>query len=62
MPSDPSPESVARAAQLRAQIEKLTSPGAKPLADAPEATSKSPPKSPRELIHEQMIKRGEKPI
>jgi hypothetical protein len=54
MPDEPSPESIARAARLRAKIDKMTHPDAAPLDPAAEANT--PPLSPREFIEQQMDK------
>jgi len=49
MPNEPSPESIARAARLREQIDKLTNP------DRPkEAPEEKRPMSPREFIERKM--------
>jgi hypothetical protein len=49
MPNEPSPESIARAARLREQIDKLTNPDqAKP------AEEEKRPMSPREFIERKM--------
>ncbi len=53
MPNEPSAESTARAARLRAQIDKLTTPAADQPSGAPEKTA---PLSPREFIEQQMNK------
>jgi hypothetical protein len=52
MPNEPSPESIAKAARLRAQIDKLTNAGAS-RSDQPNETR---PMSPREFIEQQMDK------
>jgi hypothetical protein len=52
MPDEPSPESVARAARLRAKIDKLTHPD----AETPNSEADAPPTSPREFIERQMDK------
>jgi hypothetical protein len=54
MPNEPSPESIARAARLREQIDRLTNPQAKSPNQSSGAPSEKPPKSPREFIHERM--------
>jgi hypothetical protein len=52
MPDKPSPESIARAARLRAKIEKMT----RPDAAAVDSEADAPPMSPREFIERQMDK------
>jgi hypothetical protein len=52
MPNEPSPESIARAARLREQIDKLTNPD-KARSDQSEEKK---PMSPREFIEKQMDK------
>jgi hypothetical protein len=54
MPNEPSPESIARAARLRAQIDKLTNPGASRPDQPAEAPDEKRPMSPREFIEQQM--------
>jgi hypothetical protein len=49
MPNDPSPESIARAARLREQIDKLTNPD-----QAKEVPEEKRPMSPREFIERKM--------
>jgi|EndMetStandDraft_5_1072996.scaffolds.fasta_scaffold778071_1 hypothetical protein len=56
MSNDPSPESVAKAARLRAQIEKLTNADAAAADQAPQPPGEKPPISPREFIERQMKK------
>jgi len=56
MSNDPSPESVAKAARLRAQIEKLTNADAAAADQAPQPRGEKPPISPREFIERQMKK------
>ncbi len=56
MPDKPSPESVERAARLRAQIDKLIHPGAAPKDQSPETTEKKRPMSPHEFIQREMDK------
>jgi hypothetical protein len=53
MPKEPSPESIARAARLREQIDQLTNPGASP-SGQPEAREERRPMSPREFIERKM--------
>jgi hypothetical protein len=54
MPNEPSPESVARAARLREQIDKLTNPDAS-RSDPPSAAGEEKrPMSPREFIERKM--------
>lgn len=53
MPNEPSPESIARAARLREQIDKLTHPEASP-SDQPQAPEEKRPMSPREFIDRKM--------
>jgi hypothetical protein len=60
MPNKPSPESIAKAARLRAQIDELTDPGAKPANRAPAASGEKPKLSPREFIQQQMNKLDKK--
>jgi len=55
MPDKPSPESVERAARLRAQIDKLIHPDA-PKDQSPETTEKKRPMSPHEFIQREMDK------
>ena len=47
MPNEPSPESIAKAARLRAQIDKLTDPSATPPDRSPAASSEKSKMSPR---------------
>ena len=49
MPNEPSPESIARAARLREQIDKLTNPD-----QAKRAEEEKRPMSPREFIERKM--------
>jgi hypothetical protein len=55
MPDKPSPESVERAARLRAQIDKLTHPDAA-RDDQKEAADQKRPMSPHEFIEREMDK------
>ncbi|MBR1282694.1 hypothetical protein JQ597_11665 [Bradyrhizobium sp. AUGA SZCCT0177] len=52
MPNEPSPESIARAARLRKQIDQLTNTGAP--SDQPKAREEKRPMSPREFIERKM--------
>jgi hypothetical protein len=54
MPDKPSPESIAKAARLRAKIDKMTHPDSAPPDSAAEADAL--PMSPREFIERQMDK------
>ena len=56
MPNEPSPESIARAARLREQIDKLTNPGESRSDRPAEAPEEARPMSPREFIEQQMSK------
>jgi len=54
MSDKPSPESVARAARLREQIDKLVHPEATPAEKRPEETDRKRPMSPHEFIQRRM--------
>jgi hypothetical protein len=54
MPNEPSQESIARAARLRAQIDKLTNPDASRSDPSAEAPQEKRPMSPREFIERKM--------
>ncbi len=56
MPDKPSPESVERAARLRAQIDKLTHPDAARDDQKSEAADQKRPMSPHEFIEREMNK------
>jgi hypothetical protein len=56
MPNEPSPESIARAAWLRAQIDKITKPGATDSGPPSAAPEEKTPMSPHEFIEREMDK------
>jgi hypothetical protein len=57
MANEPSPEMIARAARLRAQIDQITN---KPTGDSAKAASDQPPMSPREFVEREMRKLNKK--
>ena len=62
MPDEPSPESIAKAARLRAKIDKLTRGTKTPVeGEEPGNTADKAPLAPRDFIHQWMAEHDKKP-